>query len=650
MASGRSRAAWRTPGRWLPALLFALAVGGSLALGPLAAVPARALPVILIVNTTSDLAFPPDFGCSLRAAILAANGANAGYCGSGTPDQDSIRFSLGSGTPVINIASDLPTITQGVTINGATGGATRVGLHGPGSGTGLHVSGAGSVIRNLVIDNFDIGVYAAATGVTIAGNHIGPNTDFGIEAFGGNATIGGTNSAAPSGCSGDCNVISGNGSLGLYLAAGGSVTGNRIGTNAKGTTAKPNFHGVTVSSGTWTIGGPGAGQGNLISGNTGHGIDLHGCSCMIQGNLIGTNATGSAALPNGAGIVMENTAGTIGGTSAGEGNIISGNLGAGITVGATSYPSPLSIVGNRIGTKATGGALGNGGDGILVQASNPPTEIGTAASAAAANVIANNYGAGVYVLGNHVAIRRNSIYDNAGAGISLAVGANASIVAPVISSVSPVSGTVCANCTVNIYSDSATEGRTYEGSATADGAGHWSFSGSPGGPNVTATATQTLAQGDVTSEFSAAVAASKPKRPDGRIAKGSGSFVGNNIYNTTGANQTRTASGGAGSTITFKISIQNDGSKDTFSVLGAGSGATGYTITYFHGTHDITSAVVAGIYHTPLLGKGGKFVIKAKVKITKQAAGASSVTRLVTITSLGDGTKQDAVKFVVSRN
>jgi hypothetical protein len=49
------------------------------------------------------------------------------------------------------------------------------------------------------------------------------------------------------------------------------------------------------------------------------------------------------------------------------------------------------------------------------------------------------------------------------------------------------------------------------------------------------------------------------------------------------------------------------------------------------------------------LTAGGTYLIKAKVKVTSSAPGGSSVTRLVLLTSVADGSKQDAVKFTVSR-
>jgi len=74
-----------------------------------------------------------------------------------------------------------------------------------------------------------------------------------------------------------------------------------------------------------------------------------------------------------------------------------------------------------------------------------------------------------------------------------------------------------------------------------------------------------------------------------------------------------------------------------------------YTVRYFRGTTEITAAVLAGTYQTTSLAPGTTFLIKAKVKVKSSATTGSSVTRLVTITSVGHTTKQDAVKFTGGR-
>ena len=521
------------------------------ALGP-AGVAAKPLPVLITVTTTSDDVSPADHGCSLRAAILASNGNTAGYCGTGTLGGDAIAFSLGSGVPVINVGSELPNITNGVSIDGHTGGATRIEIHGYGAGHGLYIEAAASytVVRSLVVDNFHTGIASYADYVTVAGNILGPNTAFGLGATG-STTIGGTNGITVGGsCTGDCNVISGNGTTGLYLGGGGTVVGNYIGTTRDGATANPNGVGITASGG-WTIGDGTPAARNIVSGNAGAGMTLYSCSsCVIAGNFIGTDVTGKVALANGGSGIASSSDSMMTLT----GNLISGNTGDGVRLAGSSQPT---IQGNRIGTKNGGGSLGNGGSGIFLTGDGGGVTnalIGSPTDSSAANTIANNGGAGVRIGGTSYGneMRRNSIHDNAGAGISLdgPYAPNHGIQRPYINGIGPVHGVVaCTGCAVDVYSDTTDEGRIFEGTTTADSSGNWSFPGSVAGPYVTATATNSA--GD-TSAFAAPVSSNLPK-PDGRIRKGSGSFIGNNIYNETGLNQTKTGSTSPGSTIKFGI-------------------------------------------------------------------------------------------------
>jgi hypothetical protein len=139
-------------------------------------------------------------------------------------------------------------------------------------------------------------------------------------------------------------------------------------------------------------------------------------------------------------------------------------------------------------------------------------------------------------------------------------------------------------------------------------------------------------------------------KPDGRIRMGTGAYVGNNVYNTTGLSQSLTGAAKKGKTVTFTISIQNDGSsKDSFRLLVTGPVSALYTVSYFHGTTNITAKVVAGTFTTPGVKKNKAYLITVKVKVLKTATVGSSVSRLVTITSIGDGSKQDAVGFVGKR-
>ena len=121
-----------------------------------------------------------------------------------------------------------------------------------------------------------------------------------------------------------------------------------------------------------TIGGAGAGEGNVISGSAGDGIYAVGAGTsdnLIEGNLIGTDASGTGALANGLCGIYFGDAGagnTIGGLAAGVGNVISGNGQDGIELTGQGTTGTV-ITGNRIGTNASGtGAIPNSFGGLLI--------------------------------------------------------------------------------------------------------------------------------------------------------------------------------------------------------------------------------------------------------------------------------------------
>ncbi len=489
--------------------------------------PARSVhaDVILIVDTAADV-IANDGVCSLREAITAANN-NGNYfnCIGSGGGYDLIEFSIGGGTPAINIGTPLPTITGPVEING---GPNRVELKGNGSFAGLFISGAGaagSILRGLVLNGFTTSIHiTSTTNIVIAGNFIGTNAtgtvaaggDVGIYLGSATAQIGGTNGLTANGpCTGDCNLISGNtafnGSAGVSLqgSAGASVAkieGNFIGTNAAGTAALGNRSGVRVADSFVTIGGTTASARNLISGN-GTGISVliteNGApGSIIQGNRIGTNVTGSGAIPNEDGINVyldnRNYAVTIGGASPGAGNLISGNTRAGILLRGSD---DVIIHGNRIGTQANGTSpLSNGTSGVELAFSTHENVIG-GIGPGEGNIIAHNAtGVKIGINDYHNRIRGNSISNNAGKGIFLADFQTNTAFAPVINALAPVSGTACPNCIVDVYADVEDEGGTFLGWASADGAGNWSFNGAVPALNITATATSPVGS---TSEFSA---------------------------------------------------------------------------------------------------------------------------------------------------
>ena len=100
------------------------------------------------------------------------------------------------------------------------------------------------------------------------------------------------------------NVISGNGSDGVEFSgagAGNKVLKNLVGTDYTGTVALTNNGqgGIeTIDAEGLTIGDT-HGNGNLVSGNAVYGLYLFGGNHTVQGNKIGTNLAGSAAIRTG---------------------------------------------------------------------------------------------------------------------------------------------------------------------------------------------------------------------------------------------------------------------------------------------------------------------------------------------------------------
>src|SRR5262249_55798103 len=144
-----------------------------------------------------------------------------------------------------------------------------------------------------------------------------------------------------------------------------TVEGNFIGTDVTGTRPLGNGDGL-FTAGSDTIGGTTPGAGNVISGNFQEGIDNFGGRPPVLGNLIGTDAAGPKPLGNaGDGLCITAASSlTIAGTAPGAGNVISGNPGRGLGLG-TELPTDVEIERNLIGTDASGAApLGNGVDGI----------------------------------------------------------------------------------------------------------------------------------------------------------------------------------------------------------------------------------------------------------------------------------------------
>jgi Right handed beta helix region len=260
--------------------------------------------------------------------------------------------------------------------------------------------------------------YADLAGVQIGGRasniHVGVASGLGIAPFGGNHIFGMGSAAVNTGCM--VRVV-GDRSTDIF------VNRNFIGTNGAGTSAAVNHgHGVCLVAGaSATIGQPS--QGNVISGNTRHGVYLHKTlvaspdvrRVTIQANKIGTNLNGEGLIANGgSGVYVTSSREiTIGGPQSAQGNTIAGNTGFGIYL---SEVSTATIQSNQIGGALPG--WGNGADGIAIEGGSRAFTIG---AAGAENYILRNGRSGLFIGGGAqgIQVQQNLIADNALHGVWL---------------------------------------------------------------------------------------------------------------------------------------------------------------------------------------------------------------------------------------
>jgi trimeric autotransporter adhesin len=408
----------------------------------------------LIVTTTADSGLG-----SLRAAIEYVNI---------TPGTSTISFDIpGAGVQTIAPLSALPVIINPVFIDGYTqpgslpntlspgelpDGILSIELSGALAGTdvnGLEIAGGNSTVRGLVIDGFVTTSAAGGNGIAlttngndlIEGDYIGTDpggsvaqaNSEGISIEGGSGdTIGGT-------AAGMRNVISGNLSYGVgvynFAAAGTVIEGNFIGTDARGNHPIANIGtGVEIDGSLVTLGGTVAGARNVISGNGGDGM-IANAGDLIEGNFIGTDASGFVKLANaGDGIRLGGSNNIVGGTTGLASNVISGNAGSGILI---VNSSDNLIEGNHIGSGAPSTEpinVGNGGDGVTILSESaefrgPDANTIGGTADGTSNEIAFNGGNGVTIADSVFApdelspvgnsILGNTIYSNVKLGIDL---------------------------------------------------------------------------------------------------------------------------------------------------------------------------------------------------------------------------------------
>jgi M6 family metalloprotease-like protein len=289
-----------------------------------------------------------------------------------------------------------------------------------------------SGLGNLISGNKDYGVtILEATGNRVQGNRIGLNADanavlpnnYGVFVWGGSK-----NTLIGSPALGDRNIISGNKSFGVIVQGAGTdntlVQGNYIGTTPNGSAALPNGSlgvGVFFSAKNTSVGGTAAGAGNVISGNNGVGVAIGGAGTQgnrVQGNYIGTDRNGTAALPNvtyGIGIWGGASSNRIGDISAAGRNVISGNGNTGVLIQEAGTTRNV-VWGNFIGLNNAGtAAIPNGFGGVGIQLGATNNTIG-GTTAGMGNIISGNQTAGLYLVGDATtanAVQGNFIGTNA---------------------------------------------------------------------------------------------------------------------------------------------------------------------------------------------------------------------------------------------
>jgi CSLREA domain-containing protein len=332
----------------------------------------------------------------------------------------------GFGTGV-RLAGDGDALTGSVVSSAAADGSDGVGVRVAGTGdvvggTSGTTPGSGCAGDCNRFQGNGVAVSIAGVSASVRGNFFGvddsgfaatgPVNGIGVQVEAASASIGGGTGASR-------NMFANN-DVGLLLAAGSDgarVRRDYFGVDTSGENGLPGSGpAISIIGGTDLVIGGSITEGNVISGSAaGISIDVPlvagvpaDIATEISGNEIGTNAEGDAAIPNiGDGISSESVAGlTIGGSSPGDANVISGNLGSGISIRGTGQPLS-TIEGNVIGTDATGtGALPNGEWGVDASfaAIGPyPSSLPGTSCVAPCNLVSGNVAGGIRLAGGGAA-------------------------------------------------------------------------------------------------------------------------------------------------------------------------------------------------------------------------------------------------------
>jgi hypothetical protein len=360
------------------------------------------------------------------------------------------------------------TDVSGTTIVGGGTNTVGIGFYAPGGLVGGTSPDARNIIGGFGTGITDIEVLFAGPGHLVEGNFFGTDAS-GTHGLGNEVGV----SANYFGATITGNLISDNHQAGINLGNGFQIQGNLIGTDVTGKIGLGNGWGINGGGNGSIIGGPTAAARNIISGNFLGIIDYGGA--LIEGNYIGTDITGTMALPTGNSYPEGNNDGiwvhdgvTIGGTAPGAGNVISGNSGIGIRI----FGSNIRIEGNYIGTDTTGTIhLGNGSYGVLGQDGGTNNVVGGLAPGAG-NIIAFNPDGVQPANGTVIAQLSNSTYGNRAFYINPSTFFQTVLSTPAGLTVSGTAPSAVVQVFANPTAGDA-EGRTLLASFTTDSSGHF---------------------------------------------------------------------------------------------------------------------------------------------------------------------------------
>ncbi|MFN8149850.1 MAG: hypothetical protein U0R24_01820 [Solirubrobacterales bacterium] len=439
----------------------------------------------------------------------AANGDAIEITGNSTPNPDNQATNT-----KIGLASSFSATPECDGFCNLIAGAGRTGAGGAAAGSAIDLGGDG-------------GVEIPAAGATIDGNEIGPD----IAPNNSAVNVGDADGVTIGGASADAaNVIGANG-------IGSGFSSNDL------TISHNSFDGSGTGSGAISVNGDGEISDNFVASGTNQPaiqlVSTSGDGYSVTGNVIGESAGGSA-LPSGRfGISVNGNGNTIGGTGAGDGNVIT-NLTSTTpainTIGINVVGDGNEVVGNTIG-EGTGGAPGSQLVGIQLGGDADDNVIGGTTAASENEIVNTTQGTAVVpaaairvvnqspvVTSTGDQILRNVGSDNDGLFIDLgedgagnvADGPNLGIQAPAITTALAASATGSAtpNAVVRIFSKATAdtgEVQAFVTEATAGADGSWtaSYAALPIGQRLVATATT----GAGTSELSAVATVAEPLPP-----------------------------------------------------------------------------------------------------------------------------------------